>query len=81
MENFEGLDPNYPLSRQEAIDELYAGSKITHEYFTPEEFVELKDGHIIDENGIVLNGPEFWNYRQGPIFDTGWAKWPVEYNK
>lgn len=63
------------MTKAEAIHALHAGDKITHRYFTPEEYVCIDEasGHLIDEKGYQLNPVEFWDLRSdNGAFDNGW---------
>lgn len=54
------------MSRAEAIESMKKGNKVTHPYFTNDEFIYLDEfHHIIDENGLDLGTiSEFFSIRQ-----------------
>ncbi len=60
------------LTKSEAKEELNNGEKISHLYFTDDEWIVKKDGKIVDEKGYFLDEFEFWFYRTHPNFDTNW---------
>jgi len=64
------------MTKQEAKEAMRKGKKVTHVYFTPEEWVTLK-GHdsILLEDGVNCSESEFWRWRVDPMFDTGWEIW------
>jgi hypothetical protein len=63
------------LSKDQAIEKMQEGKKVTHVSFTDDEFIVGVDGNMLDETGINF-GPirttEFWDYRKGPEWETNW---------
>lgn len=49
------------------------GIRITHQYFSPHEFVRKKNGQLVDSCGNYLDEEDFWRQRQTKIFQEGWA--------
>ncbi len=60
------------MTKPEAIEALNRGEKITHKYFSDNEFAFMKDGEIHLEDGVVCSPEEFWKYRTEDFFDDGW---------
>lgn len=60
------------MTRQEAQQALEQGHKITHYYFSHEEFIYKKDERLFFEDGIQTDEAEFWNIRNTAIFDDRW---------
>jgi hypothetical protein len=61
------------MTRYEAAQALKAGKKLTHRYFTPEEWVKGDGyGHYIMEDGVQCTAAEFWKHRQKEYFDNDW---------
>lgn len=52
------------MNKQEAIDFMKSGGKVTHRYFTPGEWMTMKDHVIIFEDGIQMRFWEFWQGRE-----------------
>lgn len=48
------------LSREEAREAMKQGHKISHIYYTSDEYLEMKNGEIVCENG----------YRMTDVFNT-----------
>jgi len=48
------------------------GKKVTHKYFSPEEWATQDNGQILLEDGVRCSPAEFWKYRQSSIFDNDW---------
>lgn len=61
------------MTKGEAILEMQKGKKVTHTYFTDDEWISCYDGKVIDEIGMKLNWEEFWAHRQSPAFDKDWS--------
>jgi len=60
------------MTKNEAIDAMKKGEKVTHRHFSDNEFITMKDGVIVDENGYRLNADEFWAYRTNNAFAEDW---------
>lgn len=62
------------MTKEEAIAEMKAGKKVTHRYFTDDEYIFMKPDcfDIYSEDG-VNHGYDFWHYRQGPEWETDWG--------
>lgn len=61
------------MTRPEAIKAMREGKKVTHKYFSPEEWATLDNGEILLEDGVRCSPSEFWKYRRDPMFDDGWS--------
>lgn len=60
------------LTKEEAIEALEKGKKLTHNLFSDDEFIYLKNGDIHDENGYNIQS-EFWKWRTAEAFLTDWS--------
>lgn len=61
------------MNRAEAKKAIEAGKKVTHEYFTPEEWVTYYGNHVyIMEDGVTVHEALFWHDRQAECFEEGW---------
>jgi hypothetical protein len=62
------------MTKQEAIEALDRGEKITHKYFSPDEWVKKYDnnGNLILEDGVICSEWEFWYHRTQDFFNNGW---------
>jgi hypothetical protein len=64
------------MTRDEAIRAMKYGCKVTHTYFTDEEYIYMKDSNIFSEEGYDFGGvfAEFWWEKSTNIcFDDGWS--------
>ena len=60
------------MNKEQAKLALKAGRKITHKYFSDNEFVYMDGNKLTDEKGLILKWDEFWLYRNNLIFDKDW---------
>jgi len=59
----------------EAKQALKEGKKITHDYFSRDEWVQGDGNEYLFEDGVRCTPDEFWQYRQIPGFNNGWQIW------
>lgn len=62
------------LTKGQALKALKEGYKVTHRYFTPEEYIYMKDGDIFTEEGYNAGDEycEFWTSKNTVEWQTGW---------
>jgi len=60
------------MTREEAKIAMSEGKKVTHRFFTPEEWATEIDGEIHLEDGVVCSKKHFWENREQKFFDLGW---------
>lgn len=60
------------MTREEAKTAINEGKKVTHCYFTMDEYVYLKDGNYWFEDGVHCSPKSFWELRNGSHFNDGW---------
>lgn len=63
------------MTREEAILKLQQGFKITHQYFTNDEFVYQPNPRISIykfEDGAEQNAKDFWDLRVDVFWNYGW---------
>ena len=61
------------MTKQEAIQSMREGNKLTHYYFSPEEWVTIENGKMLFEDGVRCDISEFWKYRTVSGWNTGWS--------
>ena len=49
------------------------GEKVTHKYFSLDEWATMVNDLIVLEDGVRCTPEEFWRWRNNPIFDTDWS--------
>lgn len=60
------------MDKTAAIKAMKEGKKITHRYFTPDEWMTMQKGMIVLEDGVVCAPNEFWNWRTAPTWNDGY---------
>lgn len=60
------------MTKAEAIQAMQKGCKVTHRYFFPGEWMTMRMGMIILEDGVVCTPQEFWRWRTNPVWDDGY---------
>lgn len=63
------------MSKDEAIEVMKLGAKVTHQYFSIDEWITMKKGLIVTEEGYAVNPEEFWSYRTDEYWETGWREY------
>lgn len=62
------------MNKPEAILEMKKGNKVTHTNFSPEEWMTMNsDDEIVLEDGVVCSELEFWSWRTGLSWWTGYS--------
>jgi hypothetical protein len=62
------------MTKNEAIELMKQGKKLTHKYFGTEEWVSMgNDGQMILEDGVECTPEEFWYWRKYSYWDKDWS--------
>lgn len=69
----EAIQPKENMTKKEAILAMKLGERVTHEYFSHDEYIRMEENHIIDEKGGKLDPLRFWAYRTDTGYDFGWS--------
>lgn len=66
---------NTELTKEEAIRAMREGKKVTHLFFTSEEWIKSnKTGtRYILEDGVECSPAEFWRWRTDEEYNNGWS--------
>jgi len=67
------------MNKEEAIEAMKSGEKLTHPSFTKTEWISMKGNDIITEEGYTISLDEFWYYRIGEYFETNWYVWQKDF--
>lgn len=59
------------MTKSEALQALKLGKKVTGPGFTPDEFICIKNGILVDEKGYTMH--DFWRTRTEPVWENGWS--------
>jgi hypothetical protein len=60
------------LTREEAVEALLSGKKLTHNYFTNNEWVMMMGDFMLFENNQTQSVDSFWNIRKNDWWNSGW---------
>jgi len=63
------------MTREDAVQEMIDGKKVTHVYFTDDEYIYMKGQDIWSEDGYNFGtvNDEFWRTKsENPCFDDQW---------
>ncbi len=61
------------MTKQQAIEAMKTGEKLTHRYFSEGEWVSMKGNFtMIFEDGCKIDSDTFWNDRKGEGFNNDW---------
>jgi len=61
------------MTKQEAIEAMQKGEKVTHRYFSKYEWAKLEGHSIITEDGVRITEKEFWSIRTNPAWEEDWS--------
>ena len=60
------------MNKEEAIQAMKEGKKVTHRHFAPDEWMTIRMGMMVLEDGVVCTPQEFWQWRTDPVWDNGY---------
>lgn len=62
------------MTKEDAIIQMKQGVKVTHRYFTSNEWITMKGNFTIQtEEGYSFPADEFWRYRNDIDWMDGWS--------
>lgn len=64
------------MTKNEAIEALENGKKVTHYLFDPEEWMEMVHGLIVFEDGVHCTLEQFFKIRHSNQWDDGYSIHP-----
>ena len=68
------------MSKDDAIKAMRNGKKVTHPFFTSDEWISMEGNKIVCEDGCRHNFYEFWSIRTNLGFLAGWEIFDKERN-
>ena len=64
------------MTKQDAIAAMIAGKKVTHKYFSREEYMTMDLSLlVITEDGYSRTLYEFFRYRKSHEWEDGYSEW------
>lgn len=63
------------MSKEEAISLMKSGHKLTHRYFTEDEWVKSDSTGMVYmlDDGVEFSKNEFWKWRNGESWQSDWS--------
>lgn len=61
------------MTKLEAIDAMIAGQKVTHRYFSANEWITIENGKMLLEDGVRCSQTEFWRWRTDESWNDGYS--------
>ena len=63
------------MTKEEALQAMIDGHKVTHKYFTSDEYIYMIAQNIWTEDGFNCGtvNEAFWQQRDGENWETGWS--------
>ncbi|MDR2274492.1 MAG: hypothetical protein LBF27_26535 [Sphingobacterium sp.] len=61
------------MNKEEALQFMKDGSKISHEYFQSHEWMTIRDGKILLEDGVKCSVEDFFAYRTSSDWEEGYC--------
>lgn len=61
------------LNKDDALQALEEGKRLTHQMFTSDEWMEQCGLVYVFEDGTQCDIEEFWSYRTAPVWLCGWS--------
>lgn len=62
------------MTKLEAIEQMQKGMKITHRYFSPDEWMTMRsDGMMALEDGVICIPEDIWRWRTSMDWDDGYS--------
>ena len=69
------------MTKEEMIEllETQEGVRVTHRLFVSDEWMMLNTLNTFEfEDGITVSWSEFWDHRDGPVWNSGWSVFKEE---
>lgn len=60
------------MSKEEAIQAMMNGKKVTHRFFLSDEWMTMRDGMIVLEDEVICDFSEFWMWCTDVVWDSGY---------
>lgn len=64
------------MDKEQVIKALREGATLTHDWFSPDEWMKQTGLLYEFEDGCLCEPDEFWRYRTDESWNTGWMPLP-----
>jgi hypothetical protein len=55
------------MSKEEAIQAMKEGKKVTHRFFSSDEWMTIENGFLLLEEGVRISLEDFFNFRSDSL--------------
>ena len=60
------------MSKEEAIQAMKEGKKVTHRFFSSDEWMTIENGFLLLEDGVRISVEEFFDLRSDSRWGNGY---------
>lgn len=60
------------MTKQETLKAMQDGKKVSHRFFSPDEWISIKNNEIITEEGYSCPIEEFFHFRSDNLWENGY---------
>jgi len=60
------------VTKSEAIKSMEDGHKVSHHYFSDNEWMTMENGYVVTEDGYRHDPELFWHFRKGESWKDGY---------
>lgn len=60
------------MSKEEAIQTMKEGKKVTHRFFASDEWMTIENGNLLLEDGVHISLEDFFNFRSDSLWEDGY---------
>lgn len=60
------------MSKEEAIQSMKEGKKVTHRFFSSDEWMTIENGFLLLEDGVRISLEDFFNFRSDSLWNDGY---------
>lgn len=68
------------MSKEEAIQAMKEGKKVTHRFFSSDEWMTIENGFLLLEDGVRISLEDFFNFRSDSLWDNGYMNCITPHN-
>lgn len=61
------------MTKTEALEAMKMGKKVTHRYFSADEWMTIENGLILLEDGVKCSITEFFKWRTDASWNDGYS--------
>lgn len=60
------------MSKEEAIQAMKEGKKVTHRFFASGEWMTIEHDHLLLEDGVRISLEDFFHFRCDSLWENGY---------